>query len=137
MAQVKFISTTSDKLNSIEVNAGNLIFVKDERTIYLDTDTRTAYQDIICLATESQRTTLPSPLKGFYFVEETCVLWRYNEEWEKITNTPKDQIIFAPRESFPAEGKSDALYIDDKDIYRYLNGDYVLINNTIDWGVFQ
>ena len=137
MAQIKFISTTSDKLNSIEVNAGNLIFVKDERTIYLDTDTRTAYQDIICLATESQRIALPSPLKGFYFVEETCVLWRYNEEWEKITNAPKDQIIFAPRASFPVEGKSDALYIDDKDIYRYLNGDYVLINNTIDWGVFQ
>ena len=44
---MRFISTTSDKLSTIEVNAGQLIFCSDTRVIYLDTDKRTSYQAII------------------------------------------------------------------------------------------
>ena len=133
---IKFYSTTSEKLNTIEVNAGNLIFVKDERTIYLDTDVRTAYQQIICLANDIQRTSLSNPIKGFYFIEDTCILWRYDNGWYQLTSTPQDQIIFAPRSSFPAEGRENALYIDGTSMYRYIDGTYKLMNASIDWGAF-
>ena len=134
---IKFYSTTSDKLDSIEVVAGNLIFVKDERAIYLDTDVRTTYQQIICLANEEQRVSLPNPLKGFYFIEDSCVMWRYNNGWYQMTSTPQDQIIFRPRAAFPAEGRDNAIYIDGTNMYRYINGEYVLMNPQFDWGAFS
>lgn len=71
---MKFIITNKNKLNSIEVISGQLIFVKDERVIYLDSDTRTRFSQMIYLLTENARISLSNPLEGFYFVEETAVL---------------------------------------------------------------
>ena len=88
---VKFIATTSDKLSSINIKAGQIIFSMDERAIYLDTDVRTSFQQIITLVREEIRQNLTSPIKGFYFVKDTKVLWHYEDGvW---THLCKDAIL--------------------------------------------
>lgn len=72
---MKYIVTNRNKLDSIEVASGQLIFVRDDRVIYLDSDVRTPFTQMIYLTTEEQRQNLKSALKGFYFVEETSILW--------------------------------------------------------------
>lgn len=136
-AILKFYSTSADKLDSIPIETGNMIFVQDERTIYLDVGvTRTSYQQIITLPTEESRSALPIPLKGFYFISDTCVFWRYDNGWYQITTTPQEQIIFRPRASFPAEGDGNKIYIDGTKMYRYIDGAYQLLNDSLNWGEF-
>ena len=134
---IQFYLTTSDKLTNIEIKKGNLIFCRDIRTIYLDDDTRTAYQQIIELPTDAARAALAYPINTFYFVDETCVLWKYgNGEWHQLTTSANDQIVFARREDFPAVGNTAVLYVDGTNMYRYLNGQYLLMSGTFDWGTF-
>lgn len=71
---MKYIVTNANKLKDIEIISGQLIFVRDERVIYLDSDVRTPFSQMIYISTEVQRQAINSPLKGFYFVEETSVL---------------------------------------------------------------
>lgn len=124
----KFINTSSEKLPDLPIVKGQIIFVKDERTIYVDTDTdvRTPFRQIFELDTELSRTSLSIPLKGFYFIKETSVLWRYDNGWTAITVSPKQQIVFDLRANFPDVGDPNTLYIDGLQMYRYL-GKYVPI----------
>lgn len=121
----KLINTTSAKVSSIDIQAGQLICSRDDRTIYVDSSTgRTVYKSIIELETDAQRTALTYPLNAFYFVEETKVLWRYDDGWTALTTSPKQQILFASKSEFPEEGDSDVLYVDGIKMYRWL-GRYV------------
>lgn len=136
---IQFYATSSDKLDAIAVKDGNLIFTEDDRALYLDArGKRTSYQQIICLQSEEQRTALPVPVKGFYFILDTYILWRYDENgWHPVTTTPQEQIVFGEYESFPEMGNPNRLYIDGTRIYRYLNGNYQLMSASFDWGEFN
>jgi len=117
---MKFIATTSDKISSINVVSGQLIFSRDDRVIYLDTDKRTSFQQILIISDESTRNNLNFPVEGFYFVEETAVLWRYkNATWTQLTVTPDEKVVFLNKESFPATGKTNILYIDKDKFYQW------------------
>ena len=135
---MKFIATTSNKISTIEKVAGQLIFSRDNRVIYLDTDsnTRTAYYTIITLTTEAHRDSLVSPVAGFYFVAETAILWYYDnsEGWEQLTNTPDNRILFYSSISeFPAQGKEGILYNTLDNIYKWssLQNTYIKIGSEI------
>lgn len=71
---MKFIATTSDKIDNIPVVSGQLIFSRDDRVIYLDTDVRTSFQQIITLIDDDQRLAIQFPLQGYYFVKSTKIL---------------------------------------------------------------
>ena len=117
---MKFIATNSDKISSIEVKTGQLIFSRDDRVIYLDTDVRTSFQQIITVAKEETLAKLPSPVEGFYFAEDTTTLWRYkNTVWTQLTSQPEENIVFLDRENFPAIGKENVLYVDKTKIYQW------------------
>lgn len=124
----KFINTSSARLPELPIVKGQIIFSKDERTIYVDTDVdvRTPFRQIFELDTELARTSLSIPLKGFYFVKETLVLWRYDDKWTPITVSPKQQIVFDKKANFPDVGDENTLYIDGIQMYRYL-GKYIPI----------
>ena len=122
MAGIKFYQTTSDKIASIDVEVGNLIFCKDTRKIYLDgSEGRTAYEQIMILATDAERTTLLRTLvSGFYFVLETNVLWRLdNLTWIQITEKPSQQIVYGTLASFPHPGVESCLYMTSNNLYHY------------------
>ena len=117
---MRFIATTSDKMNTIDVVSGQLIFSRDDRVIYLDSDTRTSFQQIITIVNEQTRQELVSPVSGFYFIEDTKTLWRYNNsQWEQLTEPPKENLVFADRASFPAQGQKEVLYVDKETIYTW------------------
>jgi len=118
---MKFIATTSDKLESIAIVSGQLIFSRDNRVIYLDAgEERTSFQQIITLFSEELRENLASPLQGFYFVMDTKTLWSYNGlEWTQITEKPKENLVFSNYEDFPTQGEEKVLYVDNKNIYQW------------------
>lgn len=136
---LKVVSTTSDKLDNIDVTYGQLIFSRDDRVIYFDTDERTTYQAIISIASEEFRKKLVKPVNGYYFIEETGAIWKYDStrysKWRQITTPPKDYVIFNEKDIFPAIGSEDVLYVDKDVIYRYIDGDYVEMN-SLKWGQF-
>jgi hypothetical protein len=72
---MKFIATTSDKLEKIGLKPGQLIFTTDDRVIYLDTDVkRTTYAAIMTIVDENTRQSLSSPIDGFYYVRKENAL---------------------------------------------------------------
>lgn len=127
MATVKFICSSSEKIDSIPFKAGQVMFVQDERAIYVDGTERVCYRQIITLDTEAQRTALSIPLDSFYFVNETKILWQFDNGWHQITTSPKVQIVFDDKDNFPIPGDSETIYIDGLHQYRYLNDQYQLM----------
>lgn len=114
---MKFITTTSTKVDSIPLVKGQVIFSSDDRVIYLDSTERTAYTTFIILATEEIRESL-IPVSAFYFVEETAILWRYDgTKWTKLTTPPSEIIVFSEKKDFPAEGKEQVIYVDGATAY--------------------
>ena len=117
---MKFIATTHDKLDSIAIVSGQLIFSRDNRVIYLDTDVRTSFEQIITVANEIVRQSLTSPVQGFYFVKEEKTLWHYEgQTWTQITEQPKESLVFENYENFPQIGEEKVLYCDKDAIYQW------------------
>lgn len=130
MASVKFICSSSAKVNDIPFQAGQVIFVQDERTMYVDGTERTAYREIITLPTELSRQALPNPVRSFYFVNDTKILWQYDgNTWSQITFKPEKQILFDDRDHFPPIGDPYIIYVDGLNMYRYIDDRYQLMNS--------
>lgn len=106
------IATVGSKLSDLPIKGGQLIFVRDRRTIALDIGgARTFYNQIQELATEQERKAILAPVSElYYFVVETAVLWTYRDGWVQIT-TPPGEIICIGTE-FPALGSTNRLYVD-------------------------
>lgn len=136
MAEMRFISTTSDKVDGIAVERGNLIFVRDTRTILLDSDERVSFSQIITLNTESQRQALLYPLIGFYFIKDTKALWSFDGGWSQVAGgsapAPEHkELYFADTiDDFPAVGNNDVLYVTSDKTYRWLNNQYTNVGGA-------
>lgn len=135
-AIVKFYHTTQSKLAQLPVSDGNLIFVTDTKKMYLDINgNRLGYQDIQVLPTETDRTSILAPIEGFYYIEETNILWRYKEGWKKVTPDNLSPLFFGAYEDFPPTGNSNVLYISDDATYKWdsLTSTYICIANKTEW----
>ena len=114
MANFNVIATTSDRVKDLIIKNGQLIFIQDKGRIAFDfKDKRVFYNQITELDTEYERSSLESPVSGYYFVIETAVLWSYQNEWIQITTPPED-IVFIGTE-LPSLGKEHTLYVDKDD----------------------
>jgi hypothetical protein len=120
MAQMKIVYTTSNKLDDLAIESGQIIFVVDTHTIYMDMkDRRTSYSTIYVFETEAERLAYENPAQGFYFVDETHVVWRYKSNWIQITPERLRPIVFGKEvSSFPLRGEEGILYIADQAIYK-------------------
>lgn len=131
---MRFIATTSDKINDIAIQSGQLIFSRNDRVIYLDTDVRTSFQQIITVVNEETRQNLVSPVQGFYFVKDTKALWSYDGEWSQISGggTPKENLVFADYANFPNPGEPGVLYIDKNRMFQWdaTSGSYIEIGSS-------
>lgn len=135
MANIKYIATTSDKLKQIPFQAGQIIFSRDDRVIYLDSDKRTAFRQISFLDYESERKKLVSPInQSFYFVEDTAILWTYVDGiWYPLNQSPEERVVF---DNLPATGKDNVLYVEGTELLRWdsTNKEYYKIAEP-SWGV--
>lgn len=135
-AIVKFYHTTQSKLAQLPVSDGNLVFVTDTKKMYLDINgNRLGYQDIQVFPTETDRTSILAPIEGFYYIEETNILWRYKEGWKKVTPDNLSPLFFGAYEDFPPTGNSNVLYISDDATYKWdsLTSTYICVSNKTEW----
>ena len=111
---MRFIATTKEKLKTISIKPGQLIFVVDDRAIYLDIDfnNRTTYQAIISVINEEARQHIVSPIEGFYYVRQDETLWSYfNGTWAQVLG--KNSSLVFSDDGLPATGERNALYVED------------------------
>lgn len=134
---VKFYTTVASKLSQLEVRNGNLIFTSDTKQIYLDIHgNRLGYNCIQVFATDTERSALLAPIEGFYFVEETGVMWRYKEKWVQISPDNLNEITFGTSvDDFPKTGNDKILYVTDDATYKWdrITKSYMVIANKTEW----
>lgn len=141
-AKAKFYYTSSKYLDELPVENGNVIFAPDANMICLDmSNQRFTYETIKTFQTEQQRQDVPFPNEGFYYVEETNLIWRYNGiKWGRITPVDTDFIIYGDtEEDFPELGERNKLYYTDDGIYNWKDqlNKYNLIANANRWDSVQ
>lgn len=108
---LKLVATTSQKIRSLTIESGQLVFLYDIGRIAFDyKGTRVFYNQIVELESEAFRQSLENPLDGYYFVVGTGVLWVYKGGWIQVTGKP-ESIEFIDVE-LPQLGQEDKLYID-------------------------
>lgn len=108
---LSIVATTSDRIKDLVIKNGQLVFIQDKGRIAFDfNDRRVFYNQIIELDTEYERSSLLSPLSGYYFIIETAILWFYDDKWIQITTQP-EEIVFIGTE-IPSLGKQSTLYVD-------------------------
>ena len=135
-AIVKFYHTVDSKLAQLPVRDGNLVFVTDTKRMYLDIKgNRLPYVDIQILSEETDRTSILAPTEGFYYVEETNVLWRYKGSWKQVTPNNMTPLFFGDYDSFPETGNSGTLYVSDNATYKWdsIKSQYVCVANKTEW----
>lgn len=114
---MKFIATTKAKLDTIPIKGGQLIFVADDRAIYLDIsdEQRTVYQTIITVVDEQARQGIVSPINGFYYVRKDNKLYSYFDgEWEQLVGEGSNVVFVS---ALPVTGQPNILYILNNEIY--------------------
>lgn len=134
---VKFYSTVSSNLNQIPQSDGQIIFAKDTQVMYLDDEgIRLPYNVIKVFKQDSFREALINPAEGFYFVEETAVLWRYKDKWKQLTPDNLQQVIIGKiLDDFDSLGNPSSLYVTDNGIYKWdeLLKEYRVVSNVTKW----
>lgn len=137
MAIVRVYTTVAAKLNKLPVTDGNLVFVSDTHRLYLDYNgLRIGYNCIQEFSTEEDRVNKLAPVEGYYYVEETGVMWRYKDEWKQLTPSNLQSIFFGTSvEDFPKEGKENILYTADRAIYKWnaATRTYMCVANNTEW----
>lgn len=107
---MQLIATNSNKIRSLPIKNGQLIFIQDLGRIAFDfKDKRVFYNQIVELNSEADRLALDNPLDGYYFVIGSGCLWFYKNGWTQITEKPED-ILFIDVE-LPELGQENKLYI--------------------------
>lgn len=95
--ELKLYSTTSSKLDSLDVVGGQLIVSKDSSCLYIDIDSigRLKITDWIELETDNNRLAVLAPISGkIYYVEETNSIWKYIKgSWKCLNEVNKEEIF--------------------------------------------
>ena len=108
---MSLIATTSEKIRSLLIKDGQLVFVQDLGRIAFDFNgKRVFYNQIVEIDTEADRLALKNPLNGYYFVIGSGVLWFYKDEWVQITDKPQE-VVFIGVE-LPELGQENKIYAD-------------------------
>ena len=106
---LKLVATTSDRVQDLSVNNGQLIFLKDVGRIAFDfNDVRVFYNQIVEIETDAERLSLKEPLSGYYFVISTGTLWYYRYSWVQVTDKPQE-VVFVGVE-LPLLGQANTIY---------------------------
>lgn len=123
MAQMKLVYTTSKKIDSLELSDGQIIFCPDDNIIGLDMKgQRFIYKTIKTFDKEEDRLNAVFAAPGFYYVEETNIIWRLTaaKVWRQVTPTGSSPIIYGETEEvFPSIGAEGILYHTDNGIYNW------------------
>ena len=135
-AIVKMYATVNSRLSALEVKDGQLIFTTDTKQLFLDYNgLRLAYDCVQVFSTDESRKSVLAPIEGFYFVENTGVLWRYKEGWKQISPENLNPIYMGGVDTFPTVGDNNTLYVADDAIYKWdsTTKSYLMVSNKTEW----
>ena len=134
-ATARIYYTTDSRLSDLGINDGQIIFTSDTQTIYLDMKgKRLSYSTIRVYDTDADRSSVLAPVEGYYYVEETHVLWRYKNKWIQITPSDLEPVVFYSNESsLPTIGVENKLYCTDNAIYNWKQSSYNMIVIRTEW----
>lgn len=134
-APAQFLYTTDSKLKDLGIVDGQIIFTSDTQTVYLDMkNKRHCYSTIQVFATDADRLKVLAPVEGYYFVENTNVLWRYKNIWKQVTPSNLEPILFFDNElQLPAVGVENVLYCTNGAIYTWKQSSYSMVANRTEW----
>ena len=131
---MSLIATSSSRIRELVIKDGQLIFIQDVGRIAFDfKGKRVFYNQIVELETEAERSSLESPLNGYYFVINTACLWMYKDGWIQITDKPQE-IVFIGTE-LPQLGQANKIYVDTTEgaenisVWNEELGTYVIVSN--------
>lgn len=136
MADVIHYLTNSENIDNIPVVVGNLIFCEDRQKVYFDgANGRVCYDSIIIFETDDDRVDLQNPFDSFYYVKESGMLWRYDENigWQVLNESAFQNVTFVEKEYLPEEGDYDILYVCGDEEYVWRNDQYVQITAESKW----
>lgn len=135
MARTTYYLTDSANIDGIEVSIGNLLLCEDTKRIYFDGENgRVCYDSIMVFPTTETMIAYENPVEGFYFVEESKTLWRYDEDgWVALTEPPMNVIRFIPESDLPEEGEIEILYVCGTKLFIWEDGQYKQINADSIW----
>lgn len=121
----------STSLSRVPIEDGQMVFVDDTKQIFFDYNGMRQYYCMPIEITEQKRLTMIAPAEAYYYVIDTSVMWKFGDSgWRQITPSNITPIIF---DDLPREGSGDTLYIEDKCIKRWKNGQYDLVANVLQW----
>lgn len=135
-SKVKFYYTVDSKLADLPIVDGQFIFIGDTKKFYLDIHgTRLEYTDIQVLSSDTDRTSILAPTEGFYFVDDTNVMWRYKGGWHQITPSNTQPFVYGDYDSFPEVGRENTLYATDEAtfVWNSMTSSYICIANKTEW----
>ena len=88
------IGTTGERVRELPISDGQLVFIHNRNRIAFDfKGKRTFYNQVEILSTESERTSIVSPMDGYYFCIDSAIFYEYaNGEWS-IKVKPADGAV--------------------------------------------
>jgi hypothetical protein len=88
MSLLKLIKTTSDKVSTIPVEDGQLIFTTDRKETFLDSvSTRIELGDVIYIDSEVDRLMISTPIEyKLYYIKDSGKLYSYSSDIWKLLN---------------------------------------------------
>ena len=128
------IATRSSRVRELPIKNGQLVFIQDVGRIAFDyNDKRIFYNQIAELQTEVERLTLDNPLKGYYFVVDTAILWRYENGWVQITEKPETIVSIDVELPALGQAKENMLYVNKAEkeiaIFDKSSNEYVIVSD--------
>lgn len=86
---VKFITTTASKLDSVPFLNGQIIYLSDSSELYFDmNNVRKSSSDFIELPNEEAIKACLTPLNKLYIAKDVGTLWKYiNSDWVCISGS--------------------------------------------------
>lgn len=136
--KVVLYQTVASKLSDLAVVNGQIILTTDTKTIYYDINgLRLPYNIIQTYATEADRSSVLAPIEGYYYVQDTNVLWNYqNGAWHQLTpNNLNPIVLLDSTDDFPEAGSEMSVYVTHNATYRWIASTktYEVVSNKTAW----
>jgi hypothetical protein len=131
---MSLVATNSPRIRELPIKSGQLIFIQDLGRIAFDFNgKRVFYNQIIELETEAERLMLDSPLEGYYFVIGSGCLWFYKDEWNQITEKPKEVVHIDVELPQLGQAKEGTLYVNKMEreiaVFDSTSNEYVIVSD--------
>lgn len=128
------IGTTGERVRELPIADGQLVFIHNRNRIAFDfKGTRTFYNQVEVLESESDRSAIVTPVDGYYFCIDSAIFYEYKDNTWTARVTPAEGAVVISDE-YPTLGQlSGKLYVNktarEIAIWDDENSEYYAVSN--------